>query len=250
MCLCLLIYKRTPSWPVLVAANREEAYDRPADGPAWLADDPLVFAGRDRRAGGTWLGVNGQGLLVALTNRRGGFHEPACPSRGLLCLSALRCPSAVAAADWLQRHLAGACYNPCNLVCADVRDAFAVHYDGALVRRVPLGAGLHLLADTDVDEAAHPRLQRARGLLRGSVGQSWPAVRRTLERTMGAHVPGLPAASICVHAPRAGTVSSSIIGLRGTTLEGSTYLHAPGPPCTHAYEDLSSRLRTPRPQTS
>ena len=96
MCLCILFYKIAPSFPLLMAANREERYDRPADLPSWLdapaifAGAPAIFAGRDREAGGTWQGINPSGLLVALTNRSGGQQDPDRRSRGQFCLDVLR----------------------------------------------------------------------------------------------------------------------------------------------------------------
>ena len=45
MCLCILAHQLVSTYPNIIAANREERYDRPTDAPAWQDD---VFSGRDR----------------------------------------------------------------------------------------------------------------------------------------------------------------------------------------------------------
>src|SRR5262249_10657645 len=76
--------------PLVIAANRDEFLDRPAEGPALreIAGGRIV-APRDVRAGGTWLGVNALGVFAALTNRRTSEPDPVRRSRGLLVLDAL-----------------------------------------------------------------------------------------------------------------------------------------------------------------
>ena len=76
--------------PLVVAANRDEYLDRPAEGPALrqLASG-RVLASRDARAGGTWLGLSETGLFAALTNRPCPEPDPQRRSRGLLVHDAL-----------------------------------------------------------------------------------------------------------------------------------------------------------------
>src|SRR5918912_1275394 len=68
MCLLALLYRVASDAPVVVGANREEFYARGGDPPQVLGG--AAVAGVDPLAGGTWLGVNAHGLLVAVTNRR------------------------------------------------------------------------------------------------------------------------------------------------------------------------------------
>ena len=226
-----------------MAANREERYDRPSLPPAWVEGNPAIFAGRDRQAGGTWQGVNQSGLLVALTNRTGGDEDPQRRSRGLLCIDVLRQCSAYGAVEWLQDHLSTHLYNPCNLLCADVESAFAVHHSGTTTEALELSPGLHLLSETDVDDPHHPRIQRARALLKGKTRQEWPDLWHSLAQVMADHgdAPSTEQ-NICRHGETGGTVSSSIIALSQAGFKEARFLFAPGPPCTHAYEDLSAQF--------
>ena len=85
MCLILLSYKTHPQYPLIIAANRDEFYDRPTAPAAFWKDAPSLLAGKDLRGGGTWLGVTRNGRVAALAN----YREPQtfkadAPSRGLL----------------------------------------------------------------------------------------------------------------------------------------------------------------------
>ena len=72
MCLILLSYKTHPHYPLIIAANRDEFFDRPTAPAAFWEDAPTLLAGKDLRGGGTWLGVTRDGRIAALAN----FREP------------------------------------------------------------------------------------------------------------------------------------------------------------------------------
>jgi uncharacterized protein with NRDE domain len=85
MCLIVLAWQVIPGTPLIAAANRDEFYDRPAAPAAWWEDHPQVYAGRDLRGGGTWLGVTRDGRFAALTNIRAPSEKRSnAPSRGAL----------------------------------------------------------------------------------------------------------------------------------------------------------------------
>ena len=240
MCLCILVHQWLEDTPLIMAANREEHYDRPSLLPAWRPDG--LFAGSDQRQGGTWQGLNARGLLVALTNRKGTIQDPSRRSRGLLCQDALQSASARSSVEWLFDHFSRQLYNPCNLLIADAREAFAIHYDGHQASMQILNPGLHLLADTDVDDPMHPRIQQARALLE-ELPADWPTLRDMLESVMADHDKNLiPSDHICIHGERAGTLSSSIVALCERNLNQAEFHFADGPPCAKPYANLSPQL--------
>lgn len=124
--MCLIAWNWQPgsALPLLVLANRDEFYARPALAlHAWPCGQ--VLAGKDAQAGGTWLGL-GRGLglgspsrFAAITN----FREPAtarsyAPTRGTLVPDFLQ--SGSSAAEFLERLQArAAAYNPFNLLLFD-----------------------------------------------------------------------------------------------------------------------------------
>ncbi|MCP1344019.1 NRDE family protein, partial [Halomonas sp. FL8] len=70
--MCLIVFDWRPGspTPLRLAANRDEFYDRPTAPLARWQDAPEIVAGRDLRAGGSWLGVHRQGRMAAVTNVR------------------------------------------------------------------------------------------------------------------------------------------------------------------------------------
>ena len=88
MCLIGLALNAHPRWALVVAANRDEFYDRPTGGLDWWQPEPgrgAILAGRDLNAGGTWLGVSARGRVGMLTNVRDPKrHRLDAPSRGAL----------------------------------------------------------------------------------------------------------------------------------------------------------------------
>lgn len=90
MCLVAFAINASARWPLLIAANRDEAFDRPTL-PLQRWESPsgeTVFSGRDLRGGGTWMGVSKVGRAAFLTNVREGpaSGTPAPRSRGELVM--------------------------------------------------------------------------------------------------------------------------------------------------------------------
>jgi uncharacterized protein with NRDE domain len=71
MCLVVLAWLSHPRYRLVVAGNRDEFHDRPAAPLGWWTDLPGILAGRDQRAGGTWMGVSRSGRFGVVTNFRG-----------------------------------------------------------------------------------------------------------------------------------------------------------------------------------
>ena len=91
MCLILFAWKSHPDYPLVVAANRDEFYERDTEGMAWWPEYPNILAGRDRAdvlgSPGTWLGFTKTGRFAALTNVRAPSEKnPDARTRGELSL--------------------------------------------------------------------------------------------------------------------------------------------------------------------
>ena len=80
MCTLIVDFQQHPDAPVVVAANRDEALDRPATGLRHWPGEPFL-APRDERAGGTWLGLTRSGMFVGVTNRFPSEKHPERTSR-------------------------------------------------------------------------------------------------------------------------------------------------------------------------
>jgi hypothetical protein len=170
MCTVVLLRRPAAPWPLLLAANRDELRGRPWRPPArhW-PDRPDMVAGLDVQAGGSWLGVNDDGVVAAILNRTGTLGPASGKrSRGELVLEALDHADASAAAAALA-DLDPDAYRPFNLVVADARDTFWLRHGGGLGDGLP-GFAYRTSSGVwqEVDPASMPRTDGGPGATLGA----------------------------------------------------------------------------------
>jgi uncharacterized protein with NRDE domain len=91
MCLLVFAWKVHPEYDLILAANRDEFFNRPARAATFWDEYPDLLAGMDIKGGGTWLGVTLDGKFSAITNYRDmTIHKPDAPTRGNLPLNYLK----------------------------------------------------------------------------------------------------------------------------------------------------------------
>jgi uncharacterized protein with NRDE domain len=244
MCTLALFVNVFDAYPLLVAANRDERYDRPAAAPALIAKHPKIIAGRDLRAGGTWLGINEHGLMVGILNRRpseANVVDASLRSRGLLCLDLLARRNTTDAFEFLNHHQTK--YNPFTLVCVDsARAGVAFNTNGKIaVRR--LNDGIHVFSSAAVLDTHSGKADRAYQRF-----VDWAAQLTAQQQRSGEWLEGLkkllsdhttisesdPRDAICVHGPESGTVSSTIIRYAALAERFESYFCA-GAPCENPF---------------
>ncbi len=238
MCLLVVRIRVVPGAPLVLGANRDEAIARPFDGPRLHAGTPPFLAPVDREAGGTWLGVNGAGLAIAVTNRPQREVVPTRRSRGLLAADALRAASPDRLRAALERHLrGGAPYNNFHLLAATVDEAFVLRYDDGWLQFTDLDAGDHFL--TNHDELDLPRVPAI-----AAPPASGPAAEADrLMAALASHDAVLPGGrAVCKHDEDRGTVSAAVLALPGEGGGLPVFRFAAGPPCTAPAEDHSAAL--------
>ena len=249
--MCTLVVLRRPghAWPLLLAANRDEMVDRPWQAPArhW-ADRPQVVAGRDELAGGTWLGVNDDGVTAAVLNRIGSLGPSVGKrSRGELVLEALDHADAEAAAGALA-DLDGTAYRSFNLVVADNRDAFWVRSTGvAKVKVAPVPTGLSMITSGELNDAESVRIRHFLAPFRAAAepdvdAGDWSAWQALLASRLHDAADD-PTEAMCIVTDQGyGTVSSSLIALPApeNAARGSVWLFAPGRPDTNPFEPVTA----------
>lgn len=152
MCVIYLAFEYHPRYPLILAANRDEYYDRPTAPAGKWEDEPEIYAGRDLISGGTWLGVTTSGRFAAVTN----FRDPLAPtgshSRGTLVADFLR--SDQSPADYLKKVLEKAdAFSGFNLfigrIDEDVRELFYLSSRGDGVTQ--LASGIYGLSNNLLD---------------------------------------------------------------------------------------------------
>lgn len=243
MCLLGIGLGLFDAFPLLVLANREEFYARPTVPPRLFprqGETAAWLGGLDLLAGGTWLGVNEQGLVVAVTNRRKQAAPITPPSRGILCRSLLAERDAAGATAAALGALNSTDYAGCNLLIADCDSAVVIEAGDAL-KATPLGPGLHLIANADLNPTADGRVDRVRREF-ADCGAKTAADWFAAARRICALPAERDAPAICLDGTDRGTVSSTVLGI-GSERDGSQYWHAPGAPASTAYDDYTPMLR-------
>jgi len=253
VCTIAVAFRVHPDHPVVLAANRDEFYARPATGPGELA--PGIFGGRDTIAGGTWLALREDGAFAAVTNQRNFMPRYGDrKSRGEVPVQILAHRGEEMAA--FVRALDPAQYNDGNFVFGD-RDGVWVAYlraEPATLEVVALDRGLHVLTNDKLGSPDFPRADRAAALMLPAMHAPWRDAVPILARALGDHEqpradqvgdppPCAPYGkdflaqlqAICIHTPAYGTRSSSIVAL-STKIDA--YLHAEGHPCTNPFVEV------------
>jgi len=160
MCLLVVAWRSHPCYRLVVAGNRDEFHERPTAPLGWWSDAPGTLAGRDLRAGGTWLGLARSGRFGLVTNFRDANGASAtAPSRGQLVPEFLGGDRP--AAEFLEAlRPVAAGYAGFNLLVGDVH---GLHYFTNVGDEAPLALppGIYGLSNHRLDEP-WPKLVRAR----------------------------------------------------------------------------------------
>ena len=241
MCTILALFQTHPKAPLIIAANRDEFYERPTLPPSIQSGKPRILCGIDSQAGGTWLGVNQNGLFVGVCNRRRSRPSYPTRSRGVLTKELLKSDSALQARDRAMEEISSGKYDGANYVCVDAESAWVVH-GGDELEAVELHEGLNIIGNGDVNDPRDERVELARRLLTLQTLDS-PVKFLAVASKVFARAPGPPGRpSMVMRDKDRGTVSSTLISL-GKKPRDAIYQYAPGPPDQSKYEDFSPFLR-------
>lgn len=236
MCLLVALHHVVPGLPLVLAANRDELYARPAIAMTVLAEGPpRLRGGQDALAGGTWLAVSDGGVIVGLTNKPG-TRNAVLRSRGELPLRLATSPTAEAAVALAAESLRGEAYSPAWLF---VGDRATLHYLD-LTRPGPPGAerlppGVHVLENsplavrTTKTEAVRAAVERLVASGHSDLVEGLFEVLRSHETPPGAPAHRAP----CVHTEGYGTRSSLVVSLAASA-DPPALAWTDGPPCTAA----------------
>jgi uncharacterized protein with NRDE domain len=164
MCLLVLAWQTHPRYRLVVAANRDEYHERPAAPLAPWPPPGEILAGRDLRAGGTWLGLDRARRFGVVTNfRELQRPKPHAPSRGELIPRYLGAHggSAGSAADFFAALASdGEHYSGFNLLLADGSSMwYGSNRAAGFARELP--PGVYGLSNELLD-TPWPKLQRVR----------------------------------------------------------------------------------------
>jgi uncharacterized protein with NRDE domain len=159
LCLILLAINSHPQYNLIIASNRDEFYDRSSEPARFWKDSPTLLAGKDLRAGGTWLGITTDGKFATITNFRDpASHKDNAPSRGKLITAYL---GGHETPEQYIRNLGKSAddYNGFNLILGDHRRLF--YYSNRVEKVYSLSHGIFGLSNHLLD-TSWPKLDRGK----------------------------------------------------------------------------------------
>ena len=179
MCLIVFAWQVVPCAPLVAAANRDEFYDRPTAAACAWPENPNVYAGRDLKGGGSWMGINQLGpngpRFAALTNIRGPQERREdAPSRGALVADYLA--GELDAEAYIARIASGSeAYNGFNLVLGDRERLFWFSNRGGEDQRngKELAPGVYGISNSLLD-APWPKVVRTKAQFASLLCQGAP----------------------------------------------------------------------------
>jgi len=245
MCTLILLYRLLEDYPVLALHNRYMGRDTVEEPPRRIGD---VVCPVDVSSGGTWIGFNSSGLLLAVTNQETQTLDKPSRSRGLLALDILGgCGTADEAKDVLLDPANRKPYRTGNFAAVDARKAYHVIWDtGTHLFSVTPGAYVMstitlvpeiMWSDRSrrIYEASDRRVRRVHQLLDGYRPGNVDEAICKLMSVSADHHHGRSDSSICFHHPEHRQTSSTIIALG----EKPRVLYCPGNHCENPYTDYS-----------
>jgi uncharacterized protein with NRDE domain len=162
VCLIALAWKTLGPYRLIVAANRDEYFGRPAAPAGFWDDHPNVLAGRDLEAGGTWLGITLDGRFAALTNYRNpADRKTGAPTRGAL-VSEFLTGKATPRKYVEEVEKRSAAYSGFSLLVGDAGSMYFLSNRGGRAARVD--AGVHGLSNHLLD-TPWPKVEKGKARL-------------------------------------------------------------------------------------
>jgi uncharacterized protein with NRDE domain len=243
MCTVLLLLRPGDAWPLLIAANRDERLDRAFQPPGrYWPGEPGIVGGRDVLGGGSWFGVNDDGVVATIVNgmdRLGPLAGKA--SRGHLVVHALREPDARSAAHAIGA-LNAARYRGFTLIVADRASAYAVTSDERALRVDALAPGYHMVTPDGCDVPSSPRYAAHFAAFRDGAAPDPASGEWTswIELLRHADEDDPHRAMTVVTEHQFGTVCSTLLALRAEPALAPVLLFATGPPTHAPYERIAA----------
>ena len=263
MCTLIVLNNVHPDYPLIIAANRDEFHSRKSIAPGCINEEPMIWAGLDKEAGGTWFGLSKAGFFVGITNQRTKqSRKKHVLSRGQIVLNALKSNSVDRVCEQLLKLDPGE-LNPFNLLFGDIHQLKVAychsHMSQVEICSVPHGS--HVLPNGRLNDPNFPKVRRSLEKLNIQASHSWDQIKAQCIQLLSNHEkaslqslkgqqshwtrPGIllrELDALCVHAGPYGTCSSSLIALKDGGVRH--YHYAAGAPCRAPFQDLNSLIAT------
>lgn len=169
MCIITIAYKLKEEQPLLIVANRDEFYNRPAAAAAYWQENDDVFGGRDLEKMGSWLAVNKNGRFAAVTNYRDfTMRLDGDKSRGFIVNDFVL--GMESSESFLQQIKSeGLLYGPMNVLVYDGETLW--HYNNVTTIMQEMDPGLHCVSNATLN-TPWPKAERMKALVANAIAEN------------------------------------------------------------------------------
>lgn len=178
MCLTVFAYKTDAPYPFILATNRDEFFERPTRPAQFWETHPQLLAGKDLKAGGTWMGITVDNKFAALTNYRDikNIKENA-PSRGHIVSDYLTSGATPQEYFELMKPKASY-YNGFNLLFGTTDDLY--YFNNQHIELKKVEPGYHTLSNAFID-SGWPKSKKALSDFKSTIKNSPVETERYFE---------------------------------------------------------------------
>lgn len=165
MCIITIVYKVSPSKPLVVVANRDEFYGRPAKPAYYWEENNAVLGGRDLEKMGSWLAINKNKRFAAVTNYRDfTLNQLGEKSRGEIVNDfVLGNQDSWSFLQQIKKQ--GAAYGPMNVIVYD--GILMAHYNNVTDVLQEVSPGIHCVSNATLN-TPWPKVERMKQLVAAS----------------------------------------------------------------------------------
>ena len=163
MCTLFIHRSKNSDWPILIANNRDEYLSRIFKSPGYHWNNG-IFAGKDISEGGSWLGLNENGVCAAILNRvSNNLKNKNLKSRGKIIIDILKKPDAQSALKYVKSNFKKNT-RFFNLFISDYKNAFWIKYDQDEFKSYVVPYGFSIIDNYDLNDNKSPKQKLYRNI--------------------------------------------------------------------------------------
>ena len=249
MCTSVILFRKNSNWPLILATNRDEYFNRKSlpPGKHWK-NQPDIIGGLDRLAGGTWCAVNESGLVACIHNRTLGVRSFTNKSRGEIIIKILKGKN-INEAKKILEYLDLSDYQGFNLIFGNNKKLYWLkHSDSNPTSQLSINnipEGISVITNCDLNDIRDKKTKYyikefSNTPYPNPDSQNW-LYWETLLKNDKIEKQTKPEESICFNINnKFGTVSSAIISLKNEKKTNGSiiYRYTEGPPNINIYKNV------------
>ena len=156
MCTLFIHRSKNSDWPILIANNRDEYLSRTFKSPGYHWNNS-IFAGKDISEGGSWLGLNENGVCAAILNRvSNNLKNKNLKSRGKIIIDILKKNTAKSGLKYFKSYFKKNT-RFFNLFISDYKNSFWIKYDQNEFKSFVVPYGFSIIDNYGLNDDKSPK---------------------------------------------------------------------------------------------